>query len=171
MQELIKALTPFVKDLSSSGRPVSAWSVKVFHFKNYDGRMERERIGERFSAFILDALIQLDLAAGGVDATEPNYIPMRSPEPTVDWAEYADFMPFVGIIGFVAPAGDERFHSSIRVAAITGPAQVQTRRVEQIECAYDTPSMLRSAQEVAARIRDEITRMSGQADAAAQPAR
>lgn len=49
------------KDHTESSQDFASWKIKVYHFKNWGGSTEEQKLGERFSDIILDELLKRHL--------------------------------------------------------------------------------------------------------------
>lgn len=163
LSKLINWIQPSNSDIKPK------WKVKVFDFMNYGGRMQKERMGELFSGFILNSLIKLNLNAVRINTKNPEYeyeklileyFPTRGFQPTINWEEYSEYMPFIAIVGFVSQIDQEKFQATVRVATFTSIRNVDTQMVEEVVCSNQPDNMREEAHKIAEKINATIRELT-----------
>jgi len=134
-----------------------SWTVVVFNFKNWGEALEKQKIGERFSGFILNSLLDRHLNAKQMDE-EPQYLPTRSGMVNPDLRKYSEFIPFFAIAGFVANENEQEIESTIRVFSIDSNQRMRPLLVNEVSFSYNAEEMRLAAKQAAENIRDVINR-------------
>lgn len=101
-----------------------SWQLRVYNFNNYGESAENEKIGERFSEMILQALLQNEINAIKGDREQIEIIPGRSGENAFLKREYQYLAPLIMITGSVIDSGD-KFTAYVRVTSINRSASLR----------------------------------------------
>ena len=100
-----------------TAKTATSWTIAVFNFRNWGEAVEKEKLGQRFSGFILNSLLEMQLNTKQMNE-EPQYLPSRSSMGEPDLRKYADLIPWIAVDGFVANDKEGTIDASIRVTSV-----------------------------------------------------
>jgi len=125
------------------------WKIKVFEFLDYGENAERNHVGQRFSAALLDRLTQRQLNVYQSTGPDPgdftlSIIPIRGAPYEVSWKAYADLAPAIIVSGCIEDDRDRAGSYLFTVrATVVGPASTLSPILQDSGRFNDSPDEIR----------------------------
>jgi hypothetical protein len=100
-----------------------SWRLRVFDFRNFGDQVEKRRIGERFSEYLLDSLLNIDTKIIGTKDIQGvkgsrimRTIPTRLPPATIHLRDgLSELVPFFAVLGTVEDNTQDSFTARIKL--------------------------------------------------------
>jgi len=143
--------------LRASGR-VDYWKIKVFDFADYGHGAEESRVGKRFSAMVLDAIMKRQIDVITTMGHDPiSIVPQRGPAyEAASVPAYTELQPAIVVSGYV---GDrERRNEYFYSIRVTAASESALRPVFQKEGSFSTNTGAMEAN--AALVANEVIRVA-----------